>query len=106
MASGSTASKAIWRKRQTYLVLINGGSAFCGPKSSQAAARFTGRARLLLAQSFGKGSVRRSFRLRGDWGDALDPRRGITPPSGRSIQALGISPDNRMVQQPPRRDSS
>ena len=52
-------------------------------------------------KSFGKGSVQTVMPLRGDGAMRLTTARYYTP-SGRSIQALGVSPDI-VVDQPPRR---
>ena len=57
---------------------------------------------MIGTKSFGKGSVQSVVPLRGDGAMRLTTARYYTP-SGRSIQALGISPDI-VVQQPPRRD--
>jgi carboxyl-terminal processing protease len=53
-------------------------------------------------KSFGKGSVQTVMPLRGEAAMRLTTARYYTP-SGRSIQALGVSPDI-IVQQPPRRE--
>ena len=52
-------------------------------------------------KSFGKGSVQTVMPLRGDGAMRLTTARYYTP-SGRSIQALGVSPDI-VVEQPRRR---
>jgi carboxyl-terminal processing protease len=56
------------------------------------------RAVVVGTKSFGKGSVQTLIPLRGDGAMRLTTARYYTP-SGRSIQALGISPDI-VVQQP------
>ena len=56
------------------------------------------RAIVVGTKSFGKGSVQTLIPLRGDGAMRLTTARYYTP-SGRSIQALGISPDI-VVQQP------
>ena len=50
-------------------------------------------------KSFGKGSVQTIMPVRGDGAIRLTTARYYTP-SGRSIQALGISPDIVVVQPP------
>ena len=52
-------------------------------------------------QSFGKGSVQTVMPLSSDGAMRLTTARYYTP-SGRSIQALGVSPDI-VVEQPPRK---
>jgi carboxyl-terminal processing protease len=59
------------------------------------------RAVVIGTKSFGKGSVQTVMPLRGDGAMRLTTARYYTP-SGRSIQALGVSPDI-VVEQPPRR---
>ena len=58
------------------------------------------RAIVVGTKSFGKGSVQTVMPLRGDGAMRLTTARYYTP-SGRSIQALGVSPDI-VVAQPPR----
>ena len=55
-------------------------------------------------KSFGKGSVQTVMPLRGEGAMRLTTARYYTP-SGRSIQALGVSPDI-IVEQPPRREEA
>ena len=55
-------------------------------------------------KSFGKGSVQTVMPLRGDGAMRLTTARYYTP-SGRSIQALGVSPDI-IVEQPRRREEA
>jgi len=79
------------------VILINGGTA-------SAAEIVTGalqdhhRAIVVGTKSFGKGSVQTVIPLKGDAAMRLTTARYYTP-SGRSIQALGISPDI-VVEQP------
>ncbi|MAN97969.1 MAG: peptidase S41, partial [Roseovarius sp.] len=58
------------------------------------------RAIVVGTKSFGKGSVQTVMPLRGNGAMRLTTSRYYTP-SGRSIQALGVSPDI-LVEQPPR----
>jgi carboxyl-terminal processing protease len=62
------------------------------------------RAIVVGTKSFGKGSVQTVMPLRGNGAMRLTTSRYYTP-SGRSIQALGVSPDI-VVQQPPRREQT
>lgn len=81
------------------VVLINGGSASSSEIVS-GALQDHHRAIVVGVQSFGKGSVQSLMPLRGDGMMRLTTARYYTP-SGRSIQALGISPDI-VVAQPAR----
>ena len=79
------------------VILINGGSASAS-EIVTGALQDHRRAIVVGTKSFGKGSVQQLIPLKGDGAMRLTTARYYTP-SGRSIQALGISPDI-VVQQP------
>ncbi|MBC7180170.1 MAG: S41 family peptidase [Roseovarius sp.] len=81
------------------IVLINGGSASAS-EIVAGALQDHHRAIVVGTKSFGKGSVQTVMPLRGNGAMRLTTSRYYTP-SGRSIQALGVSPDI-LVEQPPR----
>ena len=84
------------------VVLINGGSASAS-EIVAGALKDHRRAIVVGTKSFGKGSVQTVIPLKGESAMRLTTSRYYTP-SGRSIQALGVSPD--IVVEQPRRTNS
>jgi carboxyl-terminal processing protease len=82
------------------VILINSGSASAS-EIVAGALQDHRRAIVVGTKSFGKGSVQTVIPLRGDGAMRLTTSRYYTP-SGRSIQALGISPDIVVNQPPPK----
>jgi carboxyl-terminal processing protease len=87
-------------KGKPIIVLINGGSA-SGAEIVAGALQDNRRATIIGTRSFGKGSVQTVVALGpGNGAMRLTTARYFTP-SGRSIQAKGISPDIEVLQEEP-----
>jgi len=95
-----TAKGGDLTKNKPLIVLINGGSASASEIVAGALQDFK-RATILGTRSFGKGSVQTIIPLGSDNGALrLTTARYFTP-SGRSIQARGIVPDIKVLQDVP-----
>ena len=94
-----SASKGDIAEGRPLIVLINGGSASAS-EIVAGALQDHSRAILVGTKTFGKGSVQTVVPLAGEVAMRLTTARYFTP-SGRSIQAMGVSPDIIVEPQPP-----
>jgi Peptidase family S41 len=86
--------------KRPIIVLINGGSVG-GSEIMAGALQDHRRATILGTRSFGMGTVQKVFQLKsGNGALRLTTARSLTP-SGRSIQAKGITPDIEVLQDVP-----
>ena len=94
-----SASKGDIAEGRPLIVLINGGSASAS-EIVAGALQDHSRAILVGTKTFGKGSVQTVVPLAGKVAMRITTARYFTP-SGRSIQAMGVSPDIIVEPQPP-----